>query len=60
MSHPAAPDFVPSAMERNVNAIRSTVLNQLSHAGAPGLVRADVNDAINTIETFQNHNFPKV
>ncbi len=57
-THPNSPDFVPAQLEADVEAMRSTVLNQLSHAGAPGLVVADVRDAIQTVEAFQIHNFP--
>jgi energy-coupling factor transporter ATP-binding protein EcfA2 len=57
---PKMPDFVPLQLEKDVEAMRSTVLNQLSHAGAPGLVRDDVRDALKTIEALHNHNFSKV
>lgn len=57
---PTLPDFVPSQLERNVEAMRSTVLNQLSHASAPGLKPGDVRDAVKTVESVQNHQFPKV
>ena len=57
-THPNAPDFLTPQLERDVEAMRSNVLNQLSHAGAPGLVRADVDDAIKTVEAFENHPFP--
>lgn len=56
---PAAPDFVPLQLEKDVEAMRSTVLNQLSHAGAPGLVQDDVRDSLKTVETLHAHNFPK-
>lgn len=52
-------DFVPPQLEQDVEAMRSTVLNQLSHAGAPGLMRDDVLDALKTIEALHNHSFPK-
>jgi hypothetical protein len=59
LTHPTAPDFLTARLEKDVEAMRSTVLNQLSHAGAPGLVRADVEDAIKTVEAFEKHTFPK-
>ena len=59
LKHPTAPDFLTAQLEKDVEAIRSTVLNQLSHSGAPGLVRADVEDAIKTVEAFENHTFLK-
>jgi energy-coupling factor transporter ATP-binding protein EcfA2 len=54
------PDFLPNQMEKDVEAMRSTVLNQLSHSGAPGLVRDDLRDAWRTVESLHNHHFPKV
>lgn len=59
-TNPGAPNFLTKQLKNDVEAMRSTVLNQLSHAGAPGLVRADVEDAIETVEAFENHTFPKV
>jgi len=56
---PPKSDFIPSGLERDVNAMRSTVLNQLSHAGATGLKPADVLDAIKTVEALYNHAFPR-
>lgn len=57
--NPKAPHFLPPTLERDVEAMRSTVLNQLSHSGAPGLVAADLRDAIKTLETLHAHPFPK-
>lgn len=59
LTHPGAPDFLTPQLEIDVDAMRSTVLNQLSHAGAGGLVRADVEDAIRTVAAFETHNFPR-
>jgi len=59
-ANPAALDFIPPQLEKDVEAMRSTVLNRLSHAGAPGLVQGDVRDSLKTVEAFHNHNFPKV
>lgn len=52
-------DFIPSGLEKEVEAMRSTVLNQLSHNGAPDFKTEDVRDAIRTIRAFHAHNFPK-
>ncbi len=54
-----SPDFLPPQLEREIEAMRSTVLNQLSHAGAPGLVRDDVQDSLNTVAALHNYDFPK-
>lgn len=52
------PDFVPANLETDVDAMRSAVLNKLSHAGAPGLVHAEVATAIATVERVFAHTFP--
>ncbi|HVS72229.1 MAG TPA: AAA family ATPase [Phycisphaerae bacterium] len=57
-THPGSPDFIPAALQRDIEAVRSTVLNQLSHEGALALVRNDVHAAITAVEAFHNHNFP--
>lgn len=54
------PDFLPRSLLNDVDAMRSTVLNQLSHSGAPGLVDAEVQDALKTVEALHNHNFPNI
>lgn len=59
-TRPATPDFIPKQLEKDVEAMRSTVLNQLSHSGAPGLVKDDVRDALNTVAALHGHTFPKV
>jgi energy-coupling factor transporter ATP-binding protein EcfA2 len=59
-NNPGAPDFLPHHLQTDIETMRSTVLNQLSHAGAGGLVRADVEVAIRTVEAFDRHNFAKV
>lgn len=59
VTNPTMPDFIPPQLEQDVEAMRSTVLNQLSHAGSPGLVRDDVKDALKTLEILHNHTFPK-
>lgn len=57
-ANPKLADFVPPQLEKEVEAMRSTVLNQLSHAGAPGLVSEEVTDALQTVQAFQKHSFP--
>lgn len=56
---PGLPDFLPPELEKDVEAMRSAVLNQLSHEGAPDLKQNDVRDAIKTVANFHGHNFPK-
>lgn len=53
-----AKDFIPSLLKQDVETVRSTVLNQLSHAGAPGLVQAEVSKAIDVVERLCGHDFP--
>jgi hypothetical protein len=54
------PDFVPIALEKAVETMRSTVLNKLSHTGSSGLVPSEVATAITTVENVFKHAFPKV
>lgn len=54
------PDFVAPALETEVETMRSTVLNKLSHAGSSGLVHAEVGAALTTVKKVHDHNFPKV
>lgn len=53
------PDFVPEALEKEVETMRSTVLNRLSHAGASGLVPSEVAAALGTVAAIFQHKFPK-
>lgn len=55
---PSAKDFIPPVLRQDVETVRSTVLNQLSHAGAPGLVQTEVAKAISVIERICGHDFP--
>jgi hypothetical protein len=55
---PATPDFITLQLEKDVDAMRSNVLNQLSHSGAPDLKADEVKDAIKTIRAFHAHGFP--
>jgi len=53
------PDFIARNLENDVDTMRSTVLNRLSHAGAAGLVAAEVQSAIATVQRVIQHSFPK-
>lgn len=53
------PDFVPAALEKAVEIMRSTVLNKLSHTGSSGLVPAEVAAALQTVDSVHKHLFPK-
>jgi hypothetical protein len=52
-------DFVPAALEKDVETMRSTVLNKLSHTGSSGLVHSEVKAAISTVANVISHLFPK-
>ncbi len=52
-------DFVPKSLEVAVETMRSTVLNRLSHANSSGLVNAEVNAAIDTVQMIHDHTFLK-
>jgi energy-coupling factor transporter ATP-binding protein EcfA2 len=52
-------NFVPDNLTADVETMRSTVLNKLSHTGTSGLVRAEVAAAIATVESIFAHPFPK-
>lgn len=54
------PDFISEALEREVEVMRSTVLNKLSHDGSSGLVHIEVEAALLTVKKAHNHNFPKI
>jgi hypothetical protein len=58
-STPNLSDFISKQLEKDVQTMRSTVLNQLSHSGAPGLVSAEVAAAIATVEAVHRHKFSK-
>jgi len=47
------PNLIPS-----INAVRSQVLNRLSHDGGVGLTQTDVQTAINTMKGFRASNIP--
>lgn len=52
-------DFISRSLVAEVESMRSNVLNALSHANSPGLNKAEVKDAIDTVEKLQKHSFPK-
>lgn len=54
------PDLVPAALEQEVEVMRSTVLNKLSHTGSSGLVTSEVAGALATVKKVHDHEFPKV
>ena len=54
------PDLIPTALQTEVEVMRSTVLHKLSHEGSSGLVHAELATALLTVEKFHDHNFPKI
>jgi hypothetical protein len=54
-----APDFLPAALTTDVETMRSSILNRLSHSGTPTLVKSEVDFALKTVIAFQAHKFPK-
>lgn len=54
------PDFLTQALETEVEVMRSTVLNKLSHEGSSGLVHAEVAAALVTVKRFHDHQFLKI
>lgn len=54
------PDLVPAALEKEVDVMRSTVLNKLSHTGSSGLVASEVAGALATVKEVHDHKFPKI
>jgi len=53
-------DFIAPQLMQDVETVRSTVLNQLSHFGAPNLATKDVRFALDTIRELTHHQFTKV
>jgi len=50
-------DFIPLTLLNEVETIRSTVLNRLSHSGTVGLVTKEVNFALEVVKRLQNRQF---
>jgi len=53
-------DFIAPQLVQDAETVRSTVLNQLSHFGAPNLATKDVRFALDTIQELVHHQFTKV
>jgi hypothetical protein len=54
------PDFIPAALMNDVEAVRSTILNRLSHSGTTNLVTKEVQFALEAVKKLQQHQFNKV
>lgn len=54
------PDFLSQALENEVEVMRSTVLNKLSHDGSSGLVHVEVAAALVTVKKVHDHKFRKI
>ena len=54
------PDFIAPALMQDVETVRSTVLNRLSHSGSPTLVKNEVKFALDTVKTLEHHQFTKL
>lgn len=54
------PDFVDPQLMRDVETMRSTILNQLSHSGSPSLGTRDVRFALDTTKKLEQHQFKKI
>lgn len=52
-------DFIDPGLMNDVEAVRSVVLNRLSHAGTPLLTSNDVKLALDTVRRLQRHHFKK-
>jgi energy-coupling factor transporter ATP-binding protein EcfA2 len=50
-------DFIDSTLLNDVESIRSTVLNRLSHSGMPTFCSTEVQAALETVRKLQNHEF---
>jgi len=53
------PNFIDLQLMRDVETMRSTILNQLSHSGSPSLGTRDVRFALDTTKTLEHHQFQK-
>lgn len=54
------PNFIEPQLMRDVETVRSTILNQLSHSGSPSLGTKDVRFALDTMKTLEHHKFTKI
>ncbi len=53
-------DFLDQQLMQDVETVRSTILNALSHSGTPSLVKDEVKFALDTIKKLQHHQFTKI
>jgi energy-coupling factor transporter ATP-binding protein EcfA2 len=53
-------DFIDRTLMQEVETVRSTVLNRLSHSGVPSLTSAEMDEALRIIRKLQSHEFKKV
>ena len=60
MSGETKPDFSALGLMRDVEMVRSTVLNRLSHSGSPTLVKSEVQFALDTMTALEKQQFTKV
>ena len=56
----AQPDFISPALVQEVETVRSTVLNRLSHSGSPTLVKSEVQFALDTVKKLTHYKFTKI
>jgi hypothetical protein len=56
----AKPNFIVPTLMQDVETVRSTVLNRLSHSGSPTLVKSEVQFALATMKTLEQHQFTKI
>lgn len=52
-------DFMNPSLMKDVETVRSTVLNRLSHSGSTPLVKSEVQFALDTIKKFEHEKFVK-
>ncbi len=53
------PNFIDPQLMGDVETMRSTILNQLSHSGSPSLGTKDVRFALDTTRRLDKHTFTK-
>jgi energy-coupling factor transporter ATP-binding protein EcfA2 len=53
-------DFIPADLINDVEAVRSTILNRLSHSGTINLVTKEVQFALEAVKKLQQHQFKKI
>lgn len=55
-----APDFLPAHLVADVETMRSSILNRLSHSGTPTLVKDEVEFALRAVTALIAHDFPGI